>query len=131
MYTSPEKEREKKTKITNLTHATVTIETNKIMTCVLTIRFLNFRLSLFNDMASLLCLLFLFFNPNDTVSILGFFYYFFTKRCRFLWLLLLFSLFNVNKGQFVRKERERERDGYGTSSDDGSDYWVIKNLDGY
>ena len=28
-------------------------------------------------------------------------------------------------------ERERERDGYGTSSDDGSDYWVIKNLDGY
>ena len=32
MYTSPEKEREKKTEITNLTNATVTKETNKIMT---------------------------------------------------------------------------------------------------
>ena len=26
------------------------------------------------------------------------------------------------------REREREIDGYGTSSDDGSDYWVIENL---
>ena len=60
----------------------VTKETNKIMTRVLAIkhRFVNLRLFLFNDMASFLCLLFLFFNPNDTVSIFGFFYYFFPKR---------------------------------------------------
>ena len=36
MYTRPEKEREKKTEITNLTNATVTKETNKVMTRVLT-----------------------------------------------------------------------------------------------
>ena len=112
MYTSLEKERKKKTEITNLTHATVTKETNKIMTRVLTIRhrFVNFSLFLFSDMASFLCLFFLFFNPNDTVSIFGFFYYFFTKHCSFLQLLFLFSLFNFNKGH-AHREREREREG--------------------
>ena len=129
-YTNPKKEREKKTEITNLTNATVTKETNTIMTHVLSIQhhFVNFRLFLFNDTASFLCLLFLFFNPNDTVSIFGFFYYFFTKHCSFLQLLFLFSLFNFKKG--ARKERESERNGYGTSNDDSSDYWVIKNLGG-
>ena len=58
MYMNPEKEREKKTEITNLTNATVTKETNTIMTCVLSIRhhFVNFRLFLYNDTTSFLCL---------------------------------------------------------------------------
>ena len=96
------------TEITNLTNATVTKETDKLMKHVLTIRhrFVNFCLFLFNDTTSFLCLLFLFINHNDTVSIFGFFYYIFTKRCRFLLLLFLFSLFNFNKG--TRKERKRE-----------------------
>ena len=38
MYASPEKEREKKTEITNLTNATVAKETNTIMTRVLSIQ---------------------------------------------------------------------------------------------
>ena len=38
MYASLEKEREKKTKITNLTNTTVAKETNTIMTCVLSIQ---------------------------------------------------------------------------------------------
>ena len=60
MYASPEKEREKKTEITNLTNATVAKETNTIMTRVLSLqhRFVNFRLFLFNDTTSFLCLLF-------------------------------------------------------------------------
>ena len=130
MYTSPEKEWEKKIEITNLTNATVTKETNPIMTRVRSTwhRFVNFRLFLFNDSTSFLCLLFLFINHNDAISIFGFFYYFFTKCCRFLQLLFLFSLFNFKKG--ACRERESERNGYGTSNDDSSDYWVIKNLGG-
>ena len=114
MYTSTEKEREKKTEITNLTKTTVTKETNKIMTRVLIIRrrFVTFRLFLFND-TSFLCFLFLFISHYDTVSIFGFFYYFFTKRCRFLQLLFcfLFSILTrVNLCAQRERERERERD---------------------
>ena len=96
------------------------------MTRVLSIghRFVNFRSFLFNDTASFLCLLFLFFNPNDTVSIFGFFYNFFINAAVF------FSFFSCFLFSTLTRVNLREERGYGTSSDDGSDYWVIKNLGG-
>ena len=39
-------------------------------------------------------------------------------------------LFSTLTRACSEREGERERNGYGTSSDDSSDYWVIKNLGG-